>query len=39
MPVVFHWFSGSLAVLDQVIDNGHYFSINPAMIKSVAGKR
>lgn len=38
-PVVFHWYSGSLTVLDQALDDGHYFSINPAMIRSAAGQR
>ena len=35
---VFHWYSGSLTVLDQVVQSGHYFSINPAMIRSKKGR-
>ena len=34
---VFHWFSGSLTVLDQIVESGHYFSVNPAMIRSKKG--
>lgn len=35
---VFHWYSGSLTVLDQAVQSGHYFSINPAMIRSKKGR-
>ena len=35
---VFHWYSGSLNVLDQVVQSGHYFSINSAMIRSKKGR-
>lgn len=35
---VFHWFTGQLKVLDQIIDAGHYLSINPAMINSKKGQ-
>lgn len=35
---VFHWYSGSLTVLDQAVQSGHYFSINPAMIRSKNGR-
>ena len=38
-PVVFHWYSGSLNILDQAIQQGHYFSANPAMIKSSNGQK
>lgn len=38
-PIVFHWYSGSLTVLDQAVNDGHYFSINPAMIKSATGQK
>jgi TatD DNase family protein len=31
---VFHWYSGSLQVAEQIIAAGHYFSINPAMLAS-----
>jgi len=38
-PVVFHWYSGSVNDLDKAIINGHYFSINPAMVNSNNGKK
>jgi TatD DNase family protein len=37
-PVVFHWYSGTLKNLDNAVDQGHFFSINPAMIRSEKGK-
>ncbi|MCC6192595.1 MAG: TatD family hydrolase [Anaerolineales bacterium] len=38
-PAVFHWYSGSIGVLEQALADGHYFSINPAMIKSPNGQK
>lgn len=38
-PVVFHWYSGPLNVLDKIISKGHYFSINPAMLESPNGNK
>jgi len=38
-PVVFHWYSGSLNVLDKAIEKGHYFSVNPAMLESANGQK
>ena len=35
---VFHWYSGSLTVLDQTVQAGHYFSVNPAMVRSKKGR-
>ena len=35
---VFHWYSGLLTVLDHAVQSGHYFSINPAMIRSQKGR-
>jgi TatD DNase family protein len=35
---VFHWYSGSLRVLDRAIDRGFYFSVNPSMIHSNKGR-
>lgn len=37
-PVVFHWYSGTLKVLESVIQAGHFFSINPAMARSTKGR-
>lgn len=36
---VFHWFSGSVKVLEDVFAEGHFVSINPAMLSSASGKR
>ena len=38
-PVVFHWYSGPLNVLDKAIEKGHYFSINSSMIESSNGQK
>ena len=37
-PIVLHWYSGTLKHLDKAIADGHFFSINPAMIRSEKGK-
>lgn len=37
--VVFHWYSGSLEVLRQLISCGYYVSVNPAMLRSTNGRR
>lgn len=36
---VFHWFTGSGKNLENVFAEGHYVSINPAMISSTSGQR
>lgn len=36
---VFHWYSGSLSTLKEIVEAGHYFSINPAMIQSSNGRK
>lgn len=38
-PVVFHWYSGPLDLIDRVLSLGHYFSINPAMINTTHGRK
>jgi len=38
-PAVFHWYSGPLRVLEQALGEGHYFSVNPAMINSDNGRK
>lgn len=35
---IFHWFTGSVSERKLAIDNGAYFSINPKMLKTKAGK-
>jgi TatD DNase family protein len=36
---VFHWFSGSTKVLKDVLAQGHFVSINPAMLSNANGGR
>ena len=36
---IFHWYSGALGVIDEVVKNGYFFSVNTAMIKSESGKK
>jgi TatD DNase family protein len=38
-PVVFHWYSGPLKILEHAVADGHYFSINPAMVRSPNGRK
>ena len=35
---VFHWYSGPLTILERIVRSGHYFSVNPAMIRSKKGR-
>lgn len=35
---ILHWYSGPLKVLDQALNHGFYFSVNPAMISSERGR-
>lgn len=36
--VIMHWYSGNKAILKKAIENGYFFSINYAMLKSNYGK-
>lgn len=36
---IFHWYSGGLNLIDAIADAGYFFSITPAMIKSISGKK
>ncbi len=36
---IFHWYSGSLQLINEIVDSGYYFSINPSMIKSNNGRK
>lgn len=38
-PVVFHWYSGGLTVLDRIMEQGHFLSINHAMLRSKRGRQ
>lgn len=37
--VIFHWYSGNLGLIDEIIEEGYYFSINEAMINSEKGRK
>lgn len=34
---VFHWYTGSLELLREIVDLGYYFSLNPSMLKTKKG--
>lgn len=34
---IFHWFTGDQSALAQVIEGGHYLSINPSMLRTEKG--
>lgn len=36
---IFHWYSGRLNLIDSIAEAGYYFSINPAMVKSMSGRK
>jgi TatD DNase family protein len=36
---VFHWYTGSDAVLAEIVKAGHFFSVNPSMMSSSNGRR
>jgi TatD DNase family protein len=36
---IFHWYSGSMSVLQNIIESGYYISINSAMLQSDNGKK
>ncbi|GAB7087316.1 Qat anti-phage system TatD family nuclease QatD [Marinifilum fragile] len=36
---IFHWYSGGVKILREILENGYYFSINPAMVKSKSGQK
>lgn len=36
--VILHWYTGTKKILEQAIENGYYFSINLAMVRSKKGK-
>lgn len=36
---IFHWYTGPAKLIKDIIDQGYYFSINPAMIRSANGKK
>lgn len=36
---IFHWYSGSIKVISDIVNNNYYFSINSAMIYSENGRK
>lgn len=36
---IFHWYSGGINTINEILEAGFYFSINPAMIKSISGQK
>ena len=36
---IFHWYSGPLNLIDNILSAGYFFSINPAMIHSKNGQK
>jgi TatD DNase family protein len=37
--VIFHWYSGPLTLIPQIVEHGYYFSINEKMTKTDSGKK
>lgn len=37
--VIFHWYSGPLSLIPDIISEGYYFSINEAMTLSASGRK
>lgn len=37
--VIFHWYSGSLGLIDAILSEGYFFSINESMTLSESGKK
>jgi TatD DNase family protein len=35
---IFHWYSGPVGLINEIVEAGYYFSVNPAMIKSKSGQ-
>jgi len=35
---IFHWYYGSIKVLNEIVERGYYFSINTSMITSTNGR-
>ena len=37
--VIFHWYSGSISLITNIVSAGYYFSVNEAMTKSSNGRK
>jgi len=36
---IFHWYTGGLKLIDEIVNLGYHFSVNTAMIKSASGQK
>jgi TatD DNase family protein len=36
---IFHWYSGSLSLINRIANAGYYFSVNPMMVNSMNGQK
>lgn len=36
---IFHWYTGPVKLIEEIVEAGYYFSINPAMIRSKSGQQ
>lgn len=36
---IFHWYSGKISTLDNIVEAGYYFSVNPKMLESKNGRK
>lgn len=36
---IFHWYTGPLKLIDEILESGYYFSINIGMLKSINGQK
>lgn len=36
---IFHWYSGPLPIIDEIVQAGYMFSVNPAMVRSTKGQK
>lgn len=36
---IFHWYTGGLKLIDEIVSLGYYLSVNTAMIKSINGQK
>lgn len=37
--VIFHWYTGPLGLIEDIVNEGYYFSINEAMTNTISGKK
>lgn len=37
--IIFHWYTGDLSLIPDILNEGYYFSINEAMISTAKGKK